>query len=140
MDIYEPGIAEGKSPKKVVSLLRTISRFVNKHGKVAAFTETGLRKDEEGFRYPEKYPRFWTRNILELIKNDEETRSIAYVMSWYSADWQGDGTGQFYIPYPGIAEDHTKGRQAIDDFLDFYNDPFTFFEDNLPDLYGTPVE
>lgn len=135
MDIYEPGIAPGKSRKKVISLLQTISRFAREKNKVAALTETGLRKKGDIFRYPSSYPQFWTKNILNIIKNDQDTRRIAYVMSWYSADWNNDKTGQFYIPYPGIAKDHPNGQRAIDDFLEFYNDPFTFFEDDLPGLY-----
>ena len=134
MDIYEPCIAPGKSRDKVVSLLRDISRFAAAHDKVAAWTETGLRKKKDLFRYPEVYPGFWTKNVLEVIKNDSLTQQIAYVMSWYSADWQNDGTGQFYVPYRGIESDHAKGSDAKDDFMDFFHDPFTFFENDISRL------
>lgn len=136
MDIYEPCIAKGKPREKVVSLLREISRFAQEHDKVAAWTETGLRKKNGVFLYPEVYPEFWTQNVLDVIQTDSLTQKIAYVMSWYSADWQNDGSGQFYIPYEGIITDYTNGEKAVDDFIEFYRDPFTFFEDRLPGLYA----
>ena len=85
------------------------------HNKVAALSETGQ----------ECLPKtdFFTDALLRSITSDTTALNIAYAMVW-----RNSYTGHFFAPYPG----HT----TVPDFLEFYNDPFTLFENNLPDMYN----
>lgn len=133
MDIYEPGIDPFKSHPKMLQALGILTDYAAEHGKVVAITECGCRKDEEIWRYPDLYPDFWTKYVLEPILNDERARRIVWISSWYSADWSKDNKGQYYIPYKKLST--PKGIECIADFKKFYNNPATIFEDNLPDMY-----
>lgn len=135
LDMYEPGIASWNPTSKMIQSLEALTDYAETHDKIAAMTETGLRKDGEVFRYPELYPKFWTEYVLKPIKENNKTSRISYVMSWYNADWNNNDKGQFYIPYQGVEQTHEKGSEAIQDFKDFYDDAVTAFEDDLPELY-----
>ncbi len=91
-------------------------------GKIAAFTETGDRN-----LYPDENPRYWTKDILYPIVQDERARRIAWVLSWFNMNWNGPSG---FIPYETM-----NNTQAKIDFANFYNDPRTLFEADLPDLY-----
>jgi mannan endo-1,4-beta-mannosidase len=135
LDIYEPGIYDYKPMSMVLNEVGKLTDYAADHGKVAAITETGLRKDSGKFMYPEVYPDFWTRFLLEPILNDTKASRIVWIESWYNADWGKNKEGQFYIPYKGIEKDRVNGQQAIDDFLKFYKSQATLFEKDLPDMY-----
>lgn len=72
-----------------------------------------------------------------MLKNQKLNR-IVFVESWYSADWSQQRKSQFYYPYKGIEKDFSKGQDAINDFLEFYNNQATLFEDDLPNMYSKP--
>lgn len=133
MDIYEPGIDRSKSTEKMLKSLAVLTDYAAEHQKIAAMTECGCRKDKDIWRYPDLYPDFWTKYVLEPILNDPKARRIVWISSWNNADWKNDGTGQFYIPYKGLAT--PKGKEAIADFRKFYDHPVTLFENDLPDMY-----
>ena len=84
------------------------------HDKVAALTETGQ----------ENLPtsNFFTDALLEPIKTDTIAMKISY-----AAVWRNSYELHHFAPYPG--------HPTVPDFLKFYHDPFTLFEDNLPDMY-----
>jgi mannan endo-1,4-beta-mannosidase len=133
MDIYEPGIDPSKSTAKMLEGLGVLTDYADDHQKVAAMTECGCRKVKKVWRYPDLFPDFWTKYVLEPILNDKKARRIVWISSWNNADWNNDGTGQFYIPYKGLST--PKGIEATADFLKFYNHPVTLFEADLPDMY-----
>lgn len=133
MDIYEPGIDPAKSTAKMLEGLDVLTDYAAEHQKIAAMTECGCRKDKEVWRYPDLFPDFWTKYVLEPILNDPKARRIVWISSWNNADWKKDGTGQFYIPYKGL--ETPKGVEAIADFQKFYNHPVTLFENDLPDMF-----
>jgi mannan endo-1,4-beta-mannosidase len=135
LDIYEPGIYDYKPMSLVLNELGKITDYAADHGKVAAITETGLRKEDGKFIYPEVHPDFWTKYLLEPIINDPKACRIVWIESWYNADWGKNCEGQFYIPYKGIANERINGQQSIDDFLQFYKHSSTLFEKDLPDMY-----
>jgi mannan endo-1,4-beta-mannosidase len=91
----------------------------NARGKIAALTETGHD------RLPD--PLWFTQTILEPIKNHPIARQIAYVAIWRNAN-----EGHHYAPYPG--------HPAVADFVKFYEDAFTRFIDQMPDLYSTLID
>ncbi len=135
LDIYEPGCFDWKPMSLVLDELGKMTDYAAEHDKVSAITETGLRKENDRFIYPEEIPDFWTKYLLEPIINDPRASRIVWIESWYSIDWSKKRLGQFYIPYIGIENDRINGQQAIDDFLKFYKHPATIFEDDLPDMY-----
>lgn len=135
LDIYEMGAVDYKPMKTVITELEKLTDYAASKNKVAAITETGLRKDGEIFRYPNQNPRYWTENILYPIVNNKKLNRLVWVESWYSSDWSQNRSSQFYYPYIGIEKDQEKGQQAIDDFILFFNHPSTLFEDDLPKMY-----
>lgn len=114
LDAYEPGIAQHYPASVFARELRALCAFAAEHGKVAALTETGCR---EG--YPERHPDFWTRCVLPAAQGAGGS-GLAYVMAWYNADWNRDGRGTAFTPYPGI-ESRPGGAEAIADMLRFRN-------------------
>jgi len=103
--------------EKLAFRLRKVVEIAESKNKIAAFSETGL----------EKVPidDWFTNILLEGIKSDDIGKRIAYVMVWRNA-W----SHHHYAPYPG----HTSAP----DFIKFRNDPFTIFEEDLPNMYKNP--
>ncbi len=98
-----------------IKSLRTIVNLGNSMGKPAALTETGLESIPDSL--------WWTRNVLEPIKNDSVARQITYMLVWRNFN-----TKHHYAPYPG--------HPSAEDFKSFEADPFTWFLGDLPDMYG----
>jgi len=100
----------GENPKEIEEMLvrlRLIVTESEKRGKVAALSETGLEGlVDEGW---------FTRVILDPIKNDPVARKIAYVLVW-----RNHSDTHFFATYPG--------HSSESDFRDFYEDSFTFFQ------------
>jgi len=105
----------GENPKEIEEMLvrlRLIVTEARSRGKIAALSETGLEKIIT--------PDWFTRVILNPIKNDPIARNISYVLVWRNAH-----PGHFFAPYPGHA--------SAEDFKEFYQDPFTiFWERSIP--------
>ena len=95
--------------------LTIVSDFARKSGKLAAFTETGLESIPN--------PTWWTDTLLKALKTKK--MRLAYVLVW-----RNDATSatHFYAPFPG----HT----SVPDFVEFYNDKYTLFENDLKNIYG----
>jgi len=94
--------------------LRRIARAAKDKGKVAAMTEVGQENVQTS--------NLFTQYILNPAKTDSLTRDFAY-----AAVWRNQDAGHHFAPYPGHA--------SVPDFINFYNDAYTIFEDNLPDMY-----
>ncbi len=92
--------------------LSFICSLAKKHGKAAAFTETGF----EGI--PQE--KWWTETLAQAIGD----LPIAYVLTWRNAH---DKVGHFYAPYPG--------NMSVEDFVAFYNLPRTLFVHDINGLY-----
>ena len=110
-------IANEKEGEKLIYRLRTVVELAEEKGKVAAFSETGL----------EKVPinNWFTEILLKGIKADTKGKNIAFVMVW-----RNGRPDHFYAPFPG--------HSSAVDFVKFRKDPFTIFEDDLPDMYTMP--
>lgn len=94
--------------------LKIISDYALKKGKLAAFTETGLESIPN--------PTWWTETLLKVMKKDN--MQFCYVMVWRN---DSRSPTHFYAPFPGQA--------SVPDFLKFYDDPYTFFEKDLKNIY-----
>ncbi|RYY11177.1 MAG: beta-mannosidase [Chitinophagaceae bacterium] len=94
--------------------LEIVSSYALRAGKLAAFTETGL----------ESIPNatWWTETLLKTLRS--KNLQLSYVLVWRN---DSKSATHYYAPYPG----HTSEA----DFIKFYNDPFTLFEKDLPDIY-----
>lgn len=103
--------------EKLIYRLRTVVELAESKNKIAALSETGL----------ETIPvnNWFTNNLLEGIKADETGKRIAYVMVW-----RNGRLNHHYAPYPG--------HSSTEDFVKFRKDPFTIFEDDLPNMYKMP--
>ncbi len=96
--------------------LRIVSDYARKAGKLAAFTETGLESIPN--------PTWWTETLLKVVRADPKMR-LCYVLVWRND--QRSAT-HYYAPYPG--------HSSVPDFLKFYEDPYTLFENDLKNIYN----
>lgn len=96
--------------------LKIVSDYARKAGKLAAFTETGL----------ESIPNttWWTETLLKVMRAYPKMR-LSYVLVWRNDQ---RSTTHYYAPYPGHA--------SVPDFMKFYNDPYTLFENDLKNIYN----
>lgn len=97
-----------------IAKLKIVSDFAQKTGKLAAFTETGLESIPDS--------TWWTNSLLKAVKTGN--LKLAYVLVWRN---DTRSPTHFYAPYPG--------QSSVADFLQFYKDPYTLFETDLPSLY-----
>jgi mannan endo-1,4-beta-mannosidase len=97
-----------------VRRLKIISDYAARTGKLAALTETGLES------IPDQH--WWTGTLLKALETDG--LKLAYVLVW-----RNDSTSptHFYAPFPG--------HPSVPDFVRFYEDPRTLFENDLHGLY-----
>lgn len=102
-----------------IKKLKIVSGYAAKAGKLAAFTETGL----------ESIPNttWWTQTLLSSIR--EANVKLAYVLVW-----RNDMTipTHYYAPFPGQVSEK--------DFLLFYNDSYTLFENDLINMYSNNIK
>ncbi|MDE6144206.1 MAG: beta-mannosidase, partial [Muribaculaceae bacterium] len=100
-DVYHFNGEDGLEAYKgdVARSLRIVRKLAGEHGKVVAFTETGL----EGVTMPEWY----SGTLLPLLRENP----VSYVVVWRNAH---DKPGHYYVPF--------KGHPAADDFRKFTND------------------
>lgn len=97
-----------------IAKLKIISQYAQKTGKLAAFTETGLESIPD--------TTWWTSSLLKALQ--AEKVKLAYVLVWRN---DIRSPTHYYAPYPG--------QGSVADFLRFYQDSYTLFEVDLPNLY-----
>lgn len=95
--------------------LKIVSDYAIRSGKLAAFTETGLESIADS--------SWWTKSLLQTLKRSN--LKLSYVLVWRN---DIKSPTHFYAPYPG--------HKSEKDFLKFYNDDYTLFENDLPDMYA----
>lgn len=89
----------------IVNALTYVVNLANEKNKLAAFTETGNNQLT--------IDNWFTSNLLQVLKANEKTRSIAYVMIW-----KNKNHSYYHIPH--------KGHAQANDFVDFTNDKMIF--------------
>lgn len=94
--------------------LKIISDYAINHGKLSAFTETGLETIPN--------PTWWTETLLKTMKTNK--MRLCYVLVWRN---DRSSPTHFYAPFPG--------QKSVPDFVNFYNDPYTLFEKDLHHIY-----
>lgn len=100
--------------ESISAAARLVVDIAEAKGKIAALTEvgpgSGLRAD--------RATSFFTRQLLKPVKGDRVARRIAYALVW-----RNSSNGHFWVPY--------NGHPDAEDFITFFKDPFTLFEDEL---------
>ncbi|SDL30371.1 mannan endo-1,4-beta-mannosidase [Catalinimonas alkaloidigena] len=94
--------------------LKIVSDYAKRAGKLAAFTETGLESIPDS--------TWWTNRLLKTLRTD--SLALCYVLVWRN---DVRSPTHYYAPFPG--------HPSVPDFQRFYQDPYTWFETDLPDLY-----
>jgi len=94
--------------------LKIVSDYAIKTNKLAAFTETGL----------ESIPstNWWTGSLLKTLQRGN--LKLSYVLVWRN---DARSPTHFYAPFPGQVSEK--------DFIRFYHDPYTLFENDLKNIY-----
>ncbi|MFY0626122.1 MAG: beta-mannosidase [Reichenbachiella sp.] len=95
--------------------LKIISDYAIKHQKLAAFTETGLESIPD--------TTWWTETLLRTMRIHD--LKMSYVLVWRN-DIQS--STHYYAPFPG--------QVSAPNFMEFYNDDYTLFENDLENIYG----
>ncbi len=103
--------------KSFINSLHIPAQLALERGKVPALTEVGLDTLLE--------PSWFNRYLLPPFKSD----SLAMRMA-YTAVWRNESVHHHFAPYPG--------HPSVPGFLEFYNDPYTAFERDLPPMYIHP--
>lgn len=115
MDNYGDFGRDGKyNVEDGLKKLKIVSDYAIKAGKLAAFTETGL----------ESIPNtsWWTEVLLKTLKS--KNLRLSYVLVWRN---DTRSPTHYYAPFPGHSSEA--------DFIKFYSDPFTLFEQELGNIY-----
>ena len=110
-------IKSGATARTFAKRLKSVAKWADRRGKIAALTETGLEAVPD--------PTWWTNILLPALKS---TKGISYVLVWRNANPAYDRKDHFYAPYPG--------QLSARDFKRFEADPATLFEADLPPLYA----
>ncbi|OWU92457.1 MULTISPECIES: glycoside hydrolase family 26 protein [unclassified Flavobacterium] len=97
-----------------IKKLKIISDIAIQKKKLAAFTETGLES------IPNE--KWWTETLLKSLQ--KEKIELCYVLVWRN---DAKSPTHYYAPFPGQISEK--------DFLKFYNDPYTLFENDLKNIY-----
>jgi mannan endo-1,4-beta-mannosidase len=115
MDDYGDFGRDGKYDLEAgVKRLKIISDIAIQKKKLAAFTETGLESIPNA--------NWWTETLLNSLK--KEKIELCYVLVWRN---DVKSPTHYYAPFPG--------QISEPDFIKFYNDPYTLFENDLKNIY-----
>ena len=113
-DHYFSSTITSTEKDEFINDMRHVAQAARENGKLAAITEVGQESITTG--------NLFTQYILNPVKTDSLTTRMAYAATWRNQD-----TEHHFSPYPG--------HPSVPDFIEFYNDSYTIFEDNLPDMY-----
>ncbi len=100
-----------------INTMHIPAELARERAKVAALTEVGYENLPE--------PAWFNRYLLPPFIDDPLAAQMSYAIVWRNAS-----TTHFFAPYPGHA--------TVPGFIDFYNDPRTTFESDLPPMYIRP--
>lgn len=108
--------------------LAIMQDIAQKHGKLTALTEAGVR---DGGSLPLKGNRDkrWFQDVTKICL----ARKVPYFLTWANFEKLEHN---FFQPY--MVSD-TRGHEMINEFIDFYNEPSTIFADGIIDFTKLPA-
>lgn len=109
MDCYH-----GLNKRAFEKNMRAISELSIELGIPVGVTETGLERNHTA--------NYWTNDVLEVMRGLPCSMVVA---------WRNDNVNHAYGPYPSDA--------SASDFQKFYDDSYTLFERDLPEMYKMPA-
>jgi mannan endo-1,4-beta-mannosidase len=120
MDDYWDFRPDGANdPQAAADKIKIVSDLAHERGKLAALTETGLESISDS--------TWFTQKLLPALRS--KGAKLAYVMLWRNDSRMKH---HFYAPFPG--------HNSVPDFLKFYNDDYTLFENDLKNIYVDDYE
>ncbi|MBN2348803.1 MAG: hypothetical protein JXJ22_08205 [Bacteroidales bacterium] len=114
-DYWDFGNCDSAGIQRGIEQLRIVVNLAEEKNKIPALSETGLSAIPN--------TRWFTDCLLKPIKEDSIASKISYLLVW-----RNRFPHHAYVPYPG--------HPAESNFVEFYNDPVTIFENDLPDMYS----
>ncbi len=107
-----------------------LTQLAASKGKIAALTEAGVRNGHTVSGNPNLN---WWSEWLEDVKADPNARKLAYILTWTNSSGNA-----FWVPY----RNHPVfgNNEMLDDFINFYNDDYTAFGDQLTGVYDLNVQ
>jgi len=115
MDDYWDFRPDGaNNPHLAGKKIKIVSDLAQEKGKLAAMTETGLESITDS--------TWFTKKLLPVLRY--KNAKLAYVMLWRNDNHM---VHHFYGPFPG--------HNSVKDFMKFYNDDYTLFENDLKNIY-----
>ena len=123
MDVLGIDCYYKEDPKDLLEVSRIIVELAEEESKIPALTEVGVGRGLSEIGMADWY----TKAFLEPVKTDSVARRVAYALVWRNANKR-----HFWVPYPG--------HRSVPDFKKFHADPFTVFEEDLPDVYSLPMD
>jgi mannan endo-1,4-beta-mannosidase len=108
MDCYH-----GRNTAAFSSNVKSLSELSGRLMKPVGVTETGLENNHTA--------DYWTKNVLAPLRGSNCVMVVA---------WRNEKVSHAFGPYPSDI--------SVEDFKQFYNDSYTFFERDLPDMYSMP--
>lgn len=116
----------------LVNDLGMISKLADRKGKIATLSEYGY--SAQGMHTTGNADLEWFTKVLNAIKADPEASRIAYMLTWANFNLNGN----LFVPYhnaPGLGD-----HELLDDFIAFYNDPYTAFAGDVKNAYDRNVQ
>ena len=107
--------SKGILPEQTVIVYSYEIEDAEKAGKLAAFTETGLESIPD--------TTWWTRSLLPAMQMYDA--KLAYVLVWRN---DSRSPTHYYAPFPG--------HPSVPDFMEFFRNPYTLFENDLDGIYN----
>lgn len=120
LDYYYRSESMEKIREDLPQKLALVADLAREHGKVAAFTETGLEA------IPQE--NWWTETLLTQLEEATSRAGIAYVLFWRNA--YKTKPNHYFVPFPG--------QVSAKDFVQFSRNERMVFQDTLPKMYRKP--
>jgi len=115
MDEYWDFRPDGaNNPLLAAEKVKIVSDLAQEKDKVAAMTETGLESITDS--------TFFTKTLLPVLRY--KGSKLAYVMLWRNDNHM---KYHFYAPFPG--------HNSVPDFMKFYNEDYTLFENDMKGIF-----
>lgn len=126
-DAYGPAEDNADWFKEVIAYAEVVSRLARERNKVAAICEIGISADD--IAAGKSDPR-WYRTLLESLKSNQLAGEVSYLLVWRNG--KPDHT---WVPTT-LPRDVENG--TLQDFREFYADPYTLFNGDIEGVYQIP--